>query len=637
MSTINIDQAWLDQRVPPYALDTKDAMYVLQEDVATPGTAFVVCQPNVTLDLNGHSVTYGNASKPALANPDFSVWSGDNPTYWSFYGTAFIAPTQEALLPWPVNLRMTAFKQSDGPQVLTSAPVLITQAGHTYAASVATTTPRGTQSGDPLATVRVDVLSTQGQLLALGSDGGGYNAAGSLAEFFLAQAASVVIRITVTALSDSPTTIDLGRANLCASYDYGVLASNYYNVEGHNNLPPQMQWGGAQSYGRVGTFTLASTQVGGTLIQGLGAGRSCHAIMAKQLNSPLSITKVNWGLNGDECCFLYANGEGGTGSSATRYVWGNAGSYYPLTDVVNRMRVSSCINLARSTGQVSVANNKAYGFPQVGLWYGADSSAQGNAKALITDNILQGSSVVTNAGAVLLYACRGVLISNNTLSGDCEGVVLDSQSRDNFLDVELAANKVDVTQTPLREYGSSLFGRALRVRNDSGPDKAGAFSNLYSHDNLYCCRSVRGCGASGGRFTLVDTGNDMLSSGILSVNDHFKGIAMDAQSRAVALDLGAFAKGVYPAFIGSTLESNILSLALSSDAGNPQGCCDVLLSRIVFYKSPEGVQGANYQTTTVGYWTYPVGTIHILGARCQGGAALSLAYPVGPQGDVRIA
>ena len=61
---IVIDPAWLSARGSgPYILDQAGATYVLTTDVTVDGTAFVVLTPNITLDLNGHTVTYGNSTR----------------------------------------------------------------------------------------------------------------------------------------------------------------------------------------------------------------------------------------------------------------------------------------------------------------------------------------------------------------------------------------------------------------------------------------------------------------------------------------------------------------------------------------------------------------------------------------------
>ncbi len=83
--TINIDQAWLTARGPgPYYLDDDNSTYVLQTDVSTKGTAFAIIAPNIVFDLNGHTVTYDNATPITVFNGSFEQGTGAAATGWDF-------------------------------------------------------------------------------------------------------------------------------------------------------------------------------------------------------------------------------------------------------------------------------------------------------------------------------------------------------------------------------------------------------------------------------------------------------------------------------------------------------------------------------------------------------------------------
>lgn len=74
-NTINIDQAWLDNPANQgtvngrtvYILKQAGKTFALQTDVSTKGTAFYIANKDITLDLNGHKVTYNtdNLAGPA--------------------------------------------------------------------------------------------------------------------------------------------------------------------------------------------------------------------------------------------------------------------------------------------------------------------------------------------------------------------------------------------------------------------------------------------------------------------------------------------------------------------------------------------------------------------------------------------
>lgn len=85
VNAINIDQAWLDERGDgPYYLDQAGRTYVLQTDVTTDGTAFAIIAKDVTLDLNGHTITYNNATPIVIPNGSFEQGSGTAATGWNF-------------------------------------------------------------------------------------------------------------------------------------------------------------------------------------------------------------------------------------------------------------------------------------------------------------------------------------------------------------------------------------------------------------------------------------------------------------------------------------------------------------------------------------------------------------------------
>jgi hypothetical protein len=59
LSVVHVDSSWIEQAAGnPILLSRADTTYILDTDVRVPGTAFVVAAPDVTFDLNGHTITY---------------------------------------------------------------------------------------------------------------------------------------------------------------------------------------------------------------------------------------------------------------------------------------------------------------------------------------------------------------------------------------------------------------------------------------------------------------------------------------------------------------------------------------------------------------------------------------------------
>ena len=64
-----------DGAAPPYVLDKAGATYVLTQDIVAPGTALSVTAQGITIDLNGHTITYNNekAAKDPSVQKDFGA------------------------------------------------------------------------------------------------------------------------------------------------------------------------------------------------------------------------------------------------------------------------------------------------------------------------------------------------------------------------------------------------------------------------------------------------------------------------------------------------------------------------------------------------------------------------------------
>jgi len=136
---IPIDQTWLQNNGPaPYVLSQAGATYQLETDVTTSGTAFVILNQNITLDLNGHTVTYGNSTPVTVTNGGFESGSGTNLPGWNLSGApaAAIASNTNHLFGNQV-FRLSNFSTT---QTIVSSPIAINTPNHTYTATI---TPAG--------------------------------------------------------------------------------------------------------------------------------------------------------------------------------------------------------------------------------------------------------------------------------------------------------------------------------------------------------------------------------------------------------------------------------------------------------------------------------------------------------------
>src|SRR5271165_467729 len=123
----------------PIILNRPDTIYFLTTDIRSDGTAFVVGAKNVTLDLNGHSVIYGDSPEVVVPNGGFEQGNDKVVPGWSLTK----APSSKR-----VKARtgmsgewMLEFTQISDRQVIVSDPIAIPLTGREYSTSVSVKGP----------------------------------------------------------------------------------------------------------------------------------------------------------------------------------------------------------------------------------------------------------------------------------------------------------------------------------------------------------------------------------------------------------------------------------------------------------------------------------------------------------------
>src|SRR5262249_51373513 len=115
--------------------DQPNAQYILDTDINVPGTAFVVGAGNVTLNLNGHQVVFGEGTPLQVANGSFEQGpSGPGLPGWDLGGAPAAAPVPA--MTGMYGQWMLQFSNISSKQTLFSDPVAIPQANREYAAAV---------------------------------------------------------------------------------------------------------------------------------------------------------------------------------------------------------------------------------------------------------------------------------------------------------------------------------------------------------------------------------------------------------------------------------------------------------------------------------------------------------------------
>ncbi len=223
MPTTVIDNTWLASPSNggpngPWLLATAGQTYQLSVDVTALGSAFRMTANNITFDLNGHTVSFGNRTQPTVLNPYFSdnVTVPGKPDHWDVTGAsaASVVPITDHVRPrygfrdWAPNcLKLGPLFSTT--QVILSEAISIPTANVEYCVNVlACTTANSYLAGTSLKTEVIDQVT--------GSPIGGSSTAtkdnlgnGASVPFFFTPVTtnSVKIRFTVTPPTGTPTTV----------------------------------------------------------------------------------------------------------------------------------------------------------------------------------------------------------------------------------------------------------------------------------------------------------------------------------------------------------------------------------------------------------------------------------------------
>ena len=478
--TINITSTWLQQNGPgPYVLNRANTTYVLQTDVTTSGTAFVFANRYVTLNLNGHTITYNNATPMTVPNGNFGADPIGSHTVkgWNLTGapnSQFTVEADNAYLLTPQVLNWSVASGTT-PQVITSQNIAIPQANQSYTASVSFSNVGSIGYG----TVMLQVFdSVTNQLVAnwqrLDSTSGGQADCPNVS-FFPTTTDPVYLKITLTPTT-TPVSVVLGRVVIGQSMDYGILASPIYQTNlstswgftarggqlGIENAIQNLPVAAQNVYQNVYGATIEDTLGTGEIVQGQSGGAYCDAIMCSDDAGPIVIKGVNIYVWGDDTTAISARNTQSTIQNCTVTYSDGSTNRVPISMV--RAKVIPAIdvrgNCPALVKNCTIANN-----PQMGIMAGSTSPRN---IQIIQDNTLHPNVSITN-GYALAVSSNVQLLNNavNTLtSGSSRGIaVLDGP---NCNDV-ITGNTIIVRENPNREYGNSgTTSRAFAMRDYPG-------------------------------------------------------------------------------------------------------------------------------------------------------------------------
>ena len=558
-STVNIDANWLQQNGPaPYQLSSASTTYVLQTDVGSESSAFIVTAANVTLDLNGHKVTYDQNTAPGVTNGGFeSGTSATDIPNWNVTGAPGAVRTAAIRGYWG-NWCLQVPVAAGASATILSDPISIPKAGVDYCAMLQ---PKLTNTGT--ATLSV-VDATTGAVLATGSSSDPIRGTLAYATFLPATTASVRIKMVVTAGAAAGLTAYLDHADMVRYSVVGIIASPaaYY-------VPAYLQ---APGYEKAANVTIKN----GTITDGTGRSYADSPIYARGING-LTVDHVTMYSAGASTNQIEADNV--TTPTVTNCTLTNA------MDVIDdRMRAFAALRFMPVSGVVTLNGNTIRGTQQNGIGVtGASYLTHGSpgyftnvsniTSATINNNDIRCDSSWTDSYGIGLSGLHNFEIASNTIVPiNGRGIYIDADAgitdtgtvHDNYVEARERANL---------EYSiTDISATALRVRN-------GTIKNVTFTNNTFAAYTGPGMAwaAIGARISMINgwdgsTGENT-NSNDLFIGNTFKAIVLAPDptlatssvytgSQAWGLSLSRVDAGTGLTFKDNIMASNVTPLSV---------------------------------------------------------------------------
>lgn len=538
---VHIDAAMVQQaNGGPIYLTQASTQYVLDVDMDVAGAAFVVGAANVTLNLNGHTVIYGDSAPINVPNGGFEQGTGTSVPNWNLASAPSARIASRITGMW--GSQMLQLASFTSKQTLWSSNISIPTANREYAAAI---TPSGTYGATVTLTV-VDAVT--GKTLASASSQDPNRGFSAVALFTPTTTNAIKLRVDVAPPAGQSATVDLDYAAVMPSRDFGVVATQTW----YTSLPAQLVTSQFKSvYQNAANFTIET----GHLIQGAVAGYASDP-MYFQCLSGFTVNNVDSLATGMDTDNLDANW--GLNAVIQNSIFRGA-----INRISDRMNIYAAINLANFSGTASVVGNQITGVPQVGVMCNGLST---ETSLVIDNNTIQQSSIVTDGYGVLLAGVQNFDVGGNRITPtNGRGILVDGWGRIATVNGSIHDNYVSVMEGPNLEYDyNSLEATALRFRNWSATFKSITVSN-----NTFMATTGPGLdhAAQGARISETNDQGQLTGANNIFQNNVFKAVVTTTDSHygAYALSISGVGAGTGLQFAGNTFQSNDTSLRLGDN------------------------------------------------------------------------
>lgn len=620
----------------PWYLTNSDTYYRLTTNATTAGTAFIVLAANVTLDLNGNTVTYNNNTPPGVANGGFEddIIGSTTITGWDVSGAPGAIVAAAIVGMWGDNMLLIPTISPSNTVTIISDPITIPIADGVVYNAVCQPVVYGGSFTSEISVIDVDASPpTVIASYALSSP----NSATNLyCEFTPTTTNRVSLKVQITAGSNT-ISARFDHADITRSREYGVVATRspwglptYLNTTTVSNNAPGIS---------------NSVIINGTITDGSGRCWNSSPLIAWWMHQTTidGIAMTSWSGSGH-----VVDGSGATDFSITNC---NLVDHMDIVD--DRMNSHGMVFLSTTRGTINVSNNSMSGMAQNGILLVRQTGDTYNS-VTIEKNVITLESSWTDSYGIGFGAVINFSIAYNTIipvSG--RGLYLDGIGtgavhlptyngtvHDNYMEAREMGNL---------EYGASgpLEATALRMRAGTMYDIA--FSNNvfagYTQESWdWACIGAR-ISAYNLDHTDINTGdwshaND--NSNLLFKNNLFKAIvvandpSISGGSQAWGMTLNRIDPGTGLTFRNNTFASNVTPLNVGdNDCYNGDEHDVSFISNIVKKVTDEGALPDSsgmrtFHSIAMGDWSNHVSNIRLIDMEYLNGATSTVGF-VGQQ------
>jgi hypothetical protein len=607
---VHIDSGWVQQAGGgPILLNMPNTAYVLDTDIDVAGTAFVVGAANVSLDLNGHTVVYGDISPIQVTNGGFEQGNGTWIPGWDVSGAP--AASKVPAMVGMYGQWMVQFTNFTTTQTIVSDLVSIPEAYHEYAALI---TPKGPYGS----TVKLTVLDgVTGQVLGTGTSADPDRGFAAVAVFTPMTTDPIRLRVDVSPPPGQSATVALDYAAVVPSRDYGIMATQVWSGQ----LPYQLQTSEI-----VGCYRLASnfTVRNGQVVQGHGQGRGSSPLYFEALPG-FGVSGVHTFVTGPDTDNLNAN-------------WAsNALVTYSTFDgavdrVSNRMDIVAALYLNNFDGSAWIVGNHIANVPQVGILVAGLPSFEGVA---IRGNDIRQDTLVTDGYGILFAGVRNFDVGFNTIIPvNGRGILFDGWGRIATENGTVHDNYVEIHERPNLEYGDKLEATALRIRNYSS-----TFRNLVFIHNVFFAWTGPGLvyAAQGMRISQMNDQGQLNGADNRIEENYFEALVLTADPyfMARAVSVSQVDAGTGLRIASNLMESNDGSLAIGDTDSWNGSAQDIWMGRNTLCRTTEGALRA-FTSVVAGAYQTAVSDIAMPDTVVEDGAPAEVTYGGGPVTNLRI-